>query len=185
MTDDPGYYVGEWHNLFHYRSKDGRFDTLDEGAMRTRLGLSGLGVGWVKEANMSGYLVTQLVDGDPVGTGRPLPVGLTGDARQGKLVSATVTLAAVAGMVTVLRVPDWAQGFRLYPRTSDCRFAVGEAPVAETTIAGTDQDIAIGQFVVGGTAKADTWETRLLDPGTNRTVQISGAASALVDVGLF
>lgn len=107
------------------------------------------------------------------GTIDTLPqIALTADARNGKLTSGTYTLGAG---VTSISVPDTSIGFRLYPVTTDVRFAVGEDPAAEGS----------GALAVGGIAKADQWEQRLLETGTSRTLRIRGTNTATCRVEVF
>jgi hypothetical protein len=81
-------------------------------------------------------------------------------------------------------LPDEAIGFRLYPRSSACRFAVGEDLAAVAISSATN--IAASAPAVGGIAKADAWETRLLETGQNRTLRLrSPAASLVVDLEVF
>lgn len=111
-------------------------------------------------------------------------VNLGPDALNGVLKSIKCTLSATPGTLTTITLPDNAQGFRLYPATSDIRFAIGENPAAEAT--DTDGTVAAADFAVGAIAKADQWETRLLAAGTARTLRLrSATASVVVEVGVF
>lgn len=98
------------------------------------------------------------------------PTALSADARNGKLTSGSYTVNTTA----TIAIPSWARGFRLYPSSNDIRFAVGEAPAA----------IGAGTLTVGHTAKADSWETRLLESGATN-VQLLSTASTTVIVGFF
>lgn len=143
---------------------------------------------------MSGNLSAQRqligANGQMVDRANPLPIGLGADAAQGKLKSVTATLNATPGTLTTVTLPDTAQGFRLYPVGSDVRFAIGEDPAAEAapaaSAAGVAQAIAASQFAAGALAKADQWETRLLDAGAGRSLRLrSAAASVVVAIGVW
>jgi hypothetical protein len=113
-------------------------------------------------------------------------VSLNPDARNAALGSIEITLSGTPGTVTVVTLPDYARGFRLFPRSNACRFAIGQVPAAVATVATGDQVVAAADFAVGGIAKADGWEVRLLVAGTARTLQISSiTASLIVDVECF
>jgi hypothetical protein len=110
--------------------------------------------------------------------------GLNADARQGALASIEITLSATPGTVTTVTIPDTARGIRLYPRSNAIRFAIGEDPAAVATSSSTT--IAASALAVGGIAKADTWEVRLLEAGSSRTVRLrSTTASVVVDLEVF
>lgn len=123
----------------------------------------------------------------------PFPMGMTADVRPAKLVSATVTLSAVAGQVRAIEVPDFARGFKLYPTGAPCQFtqntagdAAGLDPEASAIIAAGTTKVAQTSFKRGGIAKKDQWETRLLAVGTNREVRlISAQANLVVEVEFF
>lgn len=111
-------------------------------------------------------------------------VRLVPDARIGYLKSIEITLSATPGTVTTVTLPDEAIGFRLNPRSNPCRFAVGEDPAAVATISATT--IAASTMAVGGIARADAWETRLLDTGQTRTLHLrSATASLVIDLEVF
>ena len=113
-----------------------------------------------------------------------LATSFPSDARQGALGSIEVTLSSTASTVTTITLPDTAQGFRLYPRVNAVRFAVGENPAAVG--ASTNTTIAASAFGVGGIAKKDMWEVRLLETGASRTLRLSSlVASTIVDVEVF
>lgn len=119
----------------------------------------------------------ELVDGQLAQAKRVSLEHVTADARQTKLQSLEHTTAAAAGTVTSITLPDWARGIRLSPRSAAVRFAIGEDPAAVG--AGTT-------FATGGIAKADAWETRLIEDGTARTLRLrSATASVVVDVEVF
>lgn len=106
------------------------------------------------------------------------------DAIQGQLAHVTVTLSAVAETLTTVALPDWATGLRLFP-SADVRFAVGEAPATPAATSSLAV-VPASAFGLGGIAVAGVWETRLLQHGTNRTVQFrSAAASPTVRMVLF
>lgn len=109
---------------------------------------------------------------------------LASDARTGALSSIQVTLSGTPGTVTTITLPDTARGVRLYPRTSNVRFAVGEDPAAVGTSSATT--VAASVFAVGDVAKADQFEVRILESGTSRTLRLrSTTASVVVDVSVF
>jgi hypothetical protein len=106
------------------------------------------------------------------------------DAQTGALASIEITLSATPGTVTTVTIPDTARGIRLYPRSNAIRFAIGEDPAAVATSSSTT--IAASALAVGGIAKADQWEVRLLETGTDRTVRLrSATASVVVDLEAF
>lgn len=113
-----------------------------------------------------------------------LDVALTPDARNAALSSIEIALSGTPGTVTTVTIPDTAQGVRLYPRSNAVRFAIGEDPAAVGASSATT--IAAAAFGVGGVAKADMWETRLLAAGTSRTVRLRSAiASVIIDMEVF
>ena len=118
------------------------------------------------------------VNGHELGDTYPLPVGLGADARTGALFSLSVTLSGTPNTVTTITLPDNARGFRLYPTSNDVRFAVGENPATLATATATT--IAAAAFGVGGIAKGDQFETRLLEAGTSRTLRLSSATASTV-----
>jgi hypothetical protein len=110
--------------------------------------------------------------------------GLNADARTGALASIEITLSGTPGTVTTVTIPDTARGVRLYPRSNAIRFAIGEDPAAVATSSSTT--IAATALAVGGIAKPDQWEVRLLEAGTGRTVRLrSTTASVVVDLEVF
>ena len=66
-----------------------------------------------------------------------------------------------AGSVTSITVPDTAKGFRIYPSGADIQFAINGSPVSIGSEIG--QTIPAGSLLTGQIAKADQWETRLLN----------------------
>jgi len=86
-------------------------------------------------------------------------------------------------------LPDDCKGFRLYPRSNHIRFAVDNGVLARTLAAvATDSDgtVAAADLAVGGIAKNDIWETRLLPSGTTRLLTLrSITASVIVDLEVF
>jgi len=111
-------------------------------------------------------------------------VDLSADALNGALKSIEITLSGTPGTITTVTIPDTAHGIRLYPRTNGIRFAIVEDPAAVAKSSSTT--IAAAAFAIGGVAKADTWEVRLLAAGTSRTVRLrSITASVVVDMEVF
>jgi hypothetical protein len=93
------------------------------------------------------------------------------DARASRLQSGTFTINT-SGSITI---PNWAQGFRLYPN-ADIRFMIDSAPQAASG----------GVILDGGTAKSDLWESRtLLNDGNTHTLYLLSAASMSVVVEVF
>jgi len=103
--------------------------------------------------------------------------------------SIEITLDATPGNLTTVTLPDDCKGFRLYPRSNHIRFAVSNGTFSRTLAAvATDSDgtVAASDFAIGGIAKNDTWETRLLPSGTTRILTLrSTTASVVVDVEVF
>lgn len=107
--------------------------------------------------------------------GDNVPVEVIADTGTGTLKSGEYTLSASAGTVTSIAVPSGVRGFRLYPRSNNCRFAVGEDPAA----------VGVGALATGAIAKADQWETRILPAGAATVRLRSTTASLVVDVEFF
>lgn len=111
--------------------------------------------------------------------------------------SIEVTLSGTPGTLTTITLPSDVKGFRLYPRTNSVRFAVYHLNNARTLAAvATDSTgtVASTAFAIGGIAKNDLWETRLLPSvqkypnGTaiNRVLTLrSITASVVIDVEIF
>jgi len=98
--------------------------------------------------------------------------------------SIEVTLSGTPGDVTVITLPDSSKGFKLFPRTNAIRFSVNATPAAVATSATTP--IAASAFAIGGIAKENLWEIRLLPPGTSRTLNLrSITASVVIDIEVF
>ena len=111
--------------------------------------------------------------------------------------SIEVTLSGTPGTLTTITLPADVKGFRLYPRTNHVRFAVYHLNATRTLAAvATDSTgtVAASAFAIGGIAKNDIWETRLL-PSVNKypngasvervlTLR-SITASVVIDVEIF
>lgn len=102
------------------------------------------------------------------------------------------TLSATPGNLTTITVPSTAKGFKLYPRINHVRFAVYPSGTVRTLAAvATDSTgtVAASAFAIGGIAKNDQWEVRLLPPtrsGETRVLTLrSITASVIVDVEVF
>ncbi len=105
------------------------------------------------------------------------------------------TLDGTPGTLTTITLPTDVKGFRLYPRTNHVRFAVYYSNNPRTLAAvatDTDNTVAAADFAIGGIAKNDIWETRLLPPdrsnngGPARILTLrSITADVVVDVELF
>ena len=125
--------------------------------------------------------ITYPIDALPNGS---MVMALAADARQGALFSIEITLSGTPGTVTTVTIPDGARGFCLYPRNGNARFAVGENPAAVGASSSTT--IAASALTVGGIAKANEWVTRLIEPGTSRTLRLrSLTASLILDLEVF
>lgn len=99
--------------------------------------------------------------------------------------SIEITLSGTPGTVTTLTLPNTSKGVKIFARTNHVRFAVNNTAVAAVGTS-SSQTIAATVLTVGGIAKADQWETRLLPSGTTRTLSIrSTTASVVVDVEVF
>lgn len=106
--------------------------------------------------------------------------------------SIELELDGTPGTLTTITLPNDAKGFRLYPRGNHARFAVYQSgSVRELAAVATDTDntVAASDLAIGGIAKADMWETRLLPPwnGTNDRILTvrSTTASLIVDLEVF
>ena len=96
----------------------------------------------------------------------------------GNELSIEITLST-AGTVTTVTLPDSAKGFKLYPRTNNVRFSVNNTAAAAVGTSSATS-IAASALTVGGIAKENAWETRLLPPGTSRTLTIRSVTSSVV-----
>ena len=125
---------------------------------------------------------------------KPLPSGIESQSFSDTLneKSIEVTLSATPGNLTTVTLPDNAKGFKLFPRTNHVRFAVYYDGTVRTLAAvATDSDgtVAAADLAIGGIAKNDMWEVRLL-PGdsinTDRILTLrSTTASVVVDLEVF
>lgn len=98
--------------------------------------------------------------------------------------SIEITLSGTPGTNTTVTLPDDAKGFRLYPRSNHIRFAVNATCAAVATSSSTT--IAASALAIGGIAKNDIWETRLLPAGSSRTLSLESATgSVVVDLETF
>lgn len=114
------------------------------------------------------------------------------DVDTGAERSAEITTNATPGTLTTITLPDDAKGVRLYARSNHVRFAIYPNDAARTLAAVTASSattFAAASFAVGGIAKADMWETRLLPPFDGQNARIltlrSITASVVVDVEVF
>ena len=106
----------------------------------------------------------------------------------GKEVSAEITLSATPGTVTSVVLPTTAKGIKLYPRSNHIRFSINTSTAAVATVAANDQTVVAADLAVGGIAKADLWEIRLLPAYKDaaRTLYLrSTTASVVVDLEVF
>lgn len=100
----------------------------------------------------------------------------------GKNTANDVVLKSISASITgattkTVDIPDVARGFKIYPTDNDVQFAIGEDPAVGTSF---DSDPG-----VGGVAKADQWEVRLLVPGTDRDIRIKTTATTDVVLEFF
>ena len=99
--------------------------------------------------------------------------------------SIEITLSGTPGELSTVTLPDDAIGFKIYPRTNHIRFAVNQGAAAVAT--GTTT-VTAANFAVGGIAKNDMWEVRLLPPrylGARILTLRSTTASVVVDLEVF
>ena len=106
------------------------------------------------------------------------------------VTSVEVTLGS-AGIVSTATVPSCAKGFRIYPRTNHVRFSVqignsSNFPEAVGTVS-SGAEVTSSSLKVGGIAKNDLWETRLLPyDGRQRYLYLrSTTSSVVVDLEFF
>lgn len=104
--------------------------------------------------------------------------------------SAQITLSGTPGTIFNVTVPAWAKGFKFYPRAKDVRFAVSGTGHSRTLAAvaalNSTPSAVDGAFAVGGIAKADQWEKRLLPSWSGRVLQLMSAdASVVIDLEIF
>lgn len=103
------------------------------------------------------------------------------DSSEGRIASITATLGAI-GTVTTIAIPNWANGFRLYP-DGEIKFDIGRDPQDLATASTT---IALGDLGRGGYAKQSSWEVRLLQSTPSRELRLTGVAGGeVVDVEFF
>jgi hypothetical protein len=103
----------------------------------------------------------------------------------GNSKSIEITLDGTPGALSTVTLPSDAIGFKIWPRTNHVRFAINQALAAVAT--GTTT-IAASDLAVGGIAKNDQWEVRLLPPaykGTRILTLRSTTASVVVDLEVF
>lgn len=116
-------------------------------------------------------------------------------ADTGNELSVEVTLSS-ANVVSTVTVPSNAKGFRIYSRSNNSRFAVQLGDTERSaeavgsvdgSVAPADLDVAEVDLGVGGIAKADAWETRLLPAnGNDRTIYLrSTTANVVIDLEFF
>lgn len=106
--------------------------------------------------------------------------------------SIVCTLSATPGNLTTITLPNTAKGFRVYATTNHIRFAVYQSDAVRTLAAvatNSNGTVAATDFAIGGIAKNDAWETRLLPAaiaGKSRVLTLrSITASVVVDVEVF
>lgn len=101
--------------------------------------------------------------------------------------SIEITLSGTPGTETTITIPSDAVGFKIYPRSSSVRFAVNASPAAVAT--DSDGTVAATDLAIGGIAKANQWEVRILPPegqsGTRILKIESATASVVVDFEVF
>ncbi|MCG3177000.1 MAG: hypothetical protein MOGMAGMI_01964 [Candidatus Omnitrophica bacterium] len=100
-----------------------------------------------------------------------------------------------AGSICTVTLPDWAKGFRIFP-SAEIIFHVSknDAGADDPAAQATSNAAAIdeGDMSIGGIAKADQWETRLLPTthegyrASERFLKLYGAAgSETIDLEIF
>lgn len=99
------------------------------------------------------------------------------DARKGCMFSVKVILSKIPGTVTVVYIPDTAQGIGLKP-DHDIWIAMGEDPGPEAIF--SEPVITADKFTVGGQAYAWEAQYRIIEDGTGRTLHIRGSAGGEV-----
>lgn len=117
----------------------------------------------------------------------------TGGSRHATLTVSSTTISTVTFQTS-------AKGFKLYPRTNPIVFAVGiynpSGGNNEDVVISTGVTLAAGSwtvasnFAVGGIAKPDLWEIRLLPGDEQRTRRMylkapAGSADVTVDMESF
>lgn len=106
--------------------------------------------------------------------------------------SIEITLNGTPGTLTTVTLPTDVKGIKLYPRTTPIRFAAYYGNSVRTLAAvstDTSGTVIAANLAIGGVAKNDIWETRLLMPNLQATTRIltirSTTASAVVDLEVF
>lgn len=103
------------------------------------------------------------------------------DSGRMTIANISLTLGSV-NTVTVVDIPDWANGFRLYP-SGNLRFAVDQTP---TTATSSNTSVGVNDLGVGGFARGNTWEVRVLALPPSRTLHILALAGGeTVDLEFF
>jgi hypothetical protein len=89
-------------------------------------------------------------------------------AGQGRMKSIQESLIATVGGLAFksITLPDWCNWFRIYPSTA-CRAAINESPAA----------IGSATWCVGISYAASEWNSRTLESGKDRTLQVTSAAT--------
>ena len=107
--------------------------------------------------------------------------------------SAEITLSVTAGNITLVTLPTDVKGFRVYPRSYSVRFSAYNGSRRTVAAVGVSSisAVTVGDLTIGGIAKADQWETRLLPhyndvSSVDRVVELrSTTASVVVDFEVF
>ena len=90
-------------------------------------------------------------------------------------VTLDATLAPAGAVAKVISIPNTASIVRIYP-TQKVMVGLTELPGAAATTA---------TFVVGSLVKASEWATFALDIGLSRTLQLTTASTAVVDIEIY
>jgi len=106
--------------------------------------------------------------------------GVHADSMQGRLVYYPITLSAIAGTVTVVEVPGWADLVKIFPPLIDTVYAFDEDPTTGANLTGTP--IALSSAYVGDVAAAGQWEARVIKDGTQTIRLLSDTGNSEVIV---
>lgn len=106
--------------------------------------------------------------------------------------SMELTLSGTPNTITTVTIPSGSLGFKLYPRTNHVRFGVYLSDSPRSVVVVSTSALTVvpaSQFSVGGIAKPDQWETRILPTerlGADRIIKLlSTTASVVVDLEFF
>ncbi|MBU0650325.1 hypothetical protein KKC59_00285 [bacterium] len=89
-----------------------------------------------------------------------------------------ITLSSTPGEVTVINLPNEAKGFKLIPAGEDVLFSVDEA--VDDLAVSSNLIINEGDFSIGGIAKSNLTEVRLLPFKADRKIYLKSAVADVV-----